>query len=190
MLSIVLTKRCTDVLLMVLLLLTWLAMTIVGFAGCGLIQTINIKPGNPYRLTHPLDYQGSLCGFDPSVSSQPYGYYLPDQSLVCVSSCPSTLDITKFVCQYDIQSLVTAKVLLGPAYVASKQCMVYIPTQPGKMTFSVVWLIFIFPSRLTHRHCLRASPILVVACCVLRAAVFTRQYTNTLMRDAHTHSHS
>ena len=51
-------RSCTDILLTILLILVWLAMTIVGFGACGIIKTVNIKAGNPQRLIRPMDYSG------------------------------------------------------------------------------------------------------------------------------------
>ena len=55
-------------------------MTIVGFAAIGLIKYEYIKPGDPMRLIHAIDYDGRICGYDSDVKNKPIGYYMATSS--------------------------------------------------------------------------------------------------------------
>ena len=147
-------RGCTDVLFFLLLIAAWIAMSIIGLIVTGMfclllhlslqqpplkethILTLSTFPlgaipsntltmGNPYRLMNSVDYTNHICGYDNGVTSLPYGYYLPDKTSICVSSCPSVTDYTKFICQYDIQNAVNADPykVLGLYYLAKEQCM-------------------------------------------------------------------
>lgn len=63
--------------LQILLIATWVAMTIVGLIVLGAIKDSKLKSGNPYKLTHAVDYDGRICGYSSGVKSKPYAYYLP-----------------------------------------------------------------------------------------------------------------
>ena len=97
------SRRCTDVLFFLLLVLTWAIMTALGFGTIGLINVPYLHKGNPQRLLHGIDYVGNICGVDESVKYlvkkwQPnlLGGNL-DSNLnsvskefsICVSSCPA-----------------------------------------------------------------------------------------------------
>jgi hypothetical protein len=96
-----------------LLLASWLAMTIVGFAAIGIIEYKYVKKGDPIRLLHPFDYAGQVCGYDSEVKSKPLGYYMSTGALVCVSECPKTTDMDTFYCYDDAQSV------LDPLYTSN-----------------------------------------------------------------------
>ena len=65
-----------------------------------------------------MDYLGSICSVDDTVrrhedtglyrrydvSSLKYTYYLPSGAAVCVNSCPSADDSSRFYCAYDEQA--------------------------------------------------------------------------------------
>ena len=51
-------------------------MTVVGFAAIGIFHSKDIPKGNPDRLTHAMDYNGSFCGIDNGYSNLRYSYYL------------------------------------------------------------------------------------------------------------------
>ena len=123
-------RGCTDVLFLLVLLCTWFAMTIIGLIVTGCIKSPTLPIGNPYRLVNSVDYTNRICGFNDGLKQLPYGYYLPDQTSVCVASCPSTTDYTKFVCKYELQSAVDQDKtkLLGFYYLARSQCMYLVKT--------------------------------------------------------------
>lgn len=56
----------------------WVAMTIVGFIACGVINDPRLPKGNPKKLVNPIDYQGNVCGVDSSVENNQYAYYFAD----------------------------------------------------------------------------------------------------------------
>jgi len=124
------TRRCTDMLCILLLVACWCAMTGVGFAALGWIDGCSaacadelselnvtswanttevcsceggLPKGNPYRLTNGVDYNGHLCGFSEPVANKPYIYYLMSGEGVCVESCPSSTDYESFICTYEYQ---------------------------------------------------------------------------------------
>ena len=63
-------RSCTDVLILLLLLAVWGAMTLLGFVALGWIANDNLPAGNPNRLLSPMDYNGRICGYDASVASR------------------------------------------------------------------------------------------------------------------------
>ena len=63
------------------------------------------------------------------------GYYLPSGSSVCIKSCPSKDDYTKFICEYDIQSYIDSLgvgssqyIVKGWYYTAKYLCMPQVAT--------------------------------------------------------------
>lgn len=92
-------RSCTDVLILILLLAVWGAMTLLGFVALGWIANDNLPAGNPNRLLSPMDYQGRICGINDAVSSKPYAYYMLDGSAVCIKECPTTTDVQAFICK-------------------------------------------------------------------------------------------
>ena len=75
-------RKTTDVLFLILIGLMWAAMTYVGYTG--------LRSGDPYRVLGPIDYQGNVCGYEASQSSNPFLYTVTTSGLgVCVSSCPN-----------------------------------------------------------------------------------------------------
>jgi len=64
----------------------------------GLIESDDLRAGNPARLLNPIDTFGRLCGYDSSVKNRPKGYFMMTGAIVCVESCPSTTDFDQFVC--------------------------------------------------------------------------------------------
>lgn len=97
-------RNCTDVFFLLLIIAAWVAMTIVGFIGLGIITTDEIPSGDPRLLTNAMDYNGDICGHSDSVKDFPYAYYFADASVRCVDKCPSISDPEKFICHYDIDS--------------------------------------------------------------------------------------
>jgi hypothetical protein len=63
-----------------MLVFAWLAMTLLGFVGCGIIQDDRLQEGNPKRLLNPIDYNGRVCGSSSGVEAKGAGYYLLDGS--------------------------------------------------------------------------------------------------------------
>lgn len=124
-------RSCTDVLILLLLLAVWGAMTLLGFVALGWIANDNLPAGNPNRLLSPMDYNGRICGYDASVASRRYGYYLLDSTAVCVSSCPTATDMTVFICKDEFQAAADADTtgITGASYVAQNLCMIQIKTR-------------------------------------------------------------
>jgi choline transporter-like protein 2/4/5 len=123
-------RGCTDCLCLILLLLSWVATTIVGLIALGTITDPRLPKGNPLRLAAPMDYNGRLCGYDAGVLSRPVGYYLLDKTAVCISACPTTSNYTSFVCKEDYQAAADASISLGFFYVMEQRCMYKIASQP------------------------------------------------------------
>ena len=61
-------RRCTDVLFMLLLIASWVAMTVIGIDS--------VKKGDPDKLINGVDYQGRICGVDADVKDLPNLYYI------------------------------------------------------------------------------------------------------------------
>lgn len=123
-------RSCTDCLCLLFLLIAWALMTLIGLAVIGIINIPQIPKGDPYRLVFPMDYNGRLCGFDSSMSAKPYGYYLPDKTLVCTDSCPTSISLKNFNCKDGYQEIANASPLLGLAYTSTDDCFFFIPTNP------------------------------------------------------------
>mmetsp|Transcript_5602 Transcript_5602/g.10068 ORF Transcript_5602/g.10068 Transcript_5602/m.10068 type:complete len:648 (+) Transcript_5602:644-2587(+) len=103
-------RRCTDVLFLLLLVSAWVAMTGVGLAATGVIESDHIKKGDPRRLVNGMDYYGNLCGvtnyMTPSgedVINLPKAYPMPSGFSVCVEGCPIETNYDLFICEYDVQ---------------------------------------------------------------------------------------
>ncbi|KAL3796266.1 hypothetical protein HJC23_008586 [Cyclotella cryptica] len=103
-------RRCTDVLFLLLIICSWVAMTGLGLASMGVIKSEYIKHGDPNRLVNGLDYHGNVCGVTNFVTpggedviNLPMAYPMPSGFFVCVESCPSTNNFDKFICEYEIQ---------------------------------------------------------------------------------------
>lgn len=119
-------RWCTDFLFLILIIAAWVAMTIVGFIACGVINDPRLPKGNPKKLVYPMDYLGNVCGVDTAVIDRSYGYYFPDGQVVCVKNCPSKDNYEQFICHYDLQSSVNSNYLLGYNYVLQFKCMYYV----------------------------------------------------------------
>ncbi|KAL7548947.1 hypothetical protein ACHAWF_012218 [Thalassiosira exigua] len=103
-------RRCTDFLFLLLLIASWAAMTGVGMAATGVIESEYISKGDPRRLVNGMDYHGNLCGVTNYVKPNgedtinlPKAYPMPSGFSVCVESCPSETDYNEFVCEYEVQ---------------------------------------------------------------------------------------
>jgi len=103
-------------------------MTIVGFCAVGIFQSSDIPAGNPNRLIYPSDYKGNICGISEGLKDKKYGYYLPDQTAVCISSCPSSTSYSNFFCHYDVQSASDSSTQTAWENVAQYKCMYQIQT--------------------------------------------------------------
>ena len=127
-------RGCTDILFFLILIAVWIAVSIIGLIVTGAIPNSTLSAGNPYRLLNSVDYTNHICGFHDSVKSLPYGYFLPDKTVVCVSSCPSILSYSSYICQYDIQNSVNTDTtnVKGLYYFAQEKCMFQIKTKVGK----------------------------------------------------------
>ena len=96
-------RSSTDCLFFIAIIACWGAMTLLGFVAIGIIKDDHLPQGNPARLINAVDYRGRVCGVSSDVKDKPYGYYLLDQTAVCVETCPSEADYTKFICQDEYQ---------------------------------------------------------------------------------------
>lgn len=121
-------RQCTDTLFLLLIIAVWVAMTLVGFIVTGVIEDDHLQKGDPARLTNAIDYDGNICGNQANVKSKPFAYYLPDTSVVCVSSCPGANNYNEFICQYDVQAAADASVIDAWTYVSEYKCMYEIKT--------------------------------------------------------------
>ena len=122
-------RHCTDTLLLLFLVASWVAMTLLGLIVVGAIQDENLQPGNPYRLVNAIDSSGRICGIDPSVADKPYGYYLLDTSAVCISKCPTTTDYTVFHCKDTAVTYAAVSQANGFTAVNAMMCMYQIKTK-------------------------------------------------------------
>eukprot|EP01038_Epipyxis_sp_PR26KG_P009820 gene9820-13213_t len=122
-------RKCTDILFTIILILAWIAMTLVGFVACGVIPDNRLPAGNPARLTNAIDYRGRVCGNTAGVIERKYGYYMLDTTVVCVKECPTENNYFQFICKDDYQSAADNSTIKAFTYVAEKQCMYEIKTQ-------------------------------------------------------------
>jgi hypothetical protein len=116
-------RRCTDIIFLLLLICSWLAMTIVGFAAVGIYPSASLRQGNIDRLTHSSDYDGRICGIDSEVSSRKYGYYLLDGSSVCVSSCPTSTNYNAVICRDEYQAAANNNTSTRITYTQEFKCL-------------------------------------------------------------------
>jgi choline transporter-like protein 2/4/5 len=80
-------RKYTDCFCFLLIIVHWVAMSIVGITFG--------STANPQAIFAPSDYQGRLCGIDAGVANKPYGYVVNlNLDIVCVNFCPS---VTKSV---------------------------------------------------------------------------------------------
>ena len=105
------TRRCTDLLCLLLLILHWVVMTIIGAYA--------VANGDYRVILSPLDYNGNVCGTDHTtndvdMTDYPYLYYINVfGGGVCVKECPS-LQGEVFDNLTDVGTFVTVSlVLLG-----------------------------------------------------------------------------
>ena len=96
-------RHSTDILLTLMLIACWVAMTAVGLVVTGVIESENLSKGRPELLINSMDYNARICGVDSGVTDKPYGYYMMDGSVVCVEECPGEYSIlpSKFYCMDD-----------------------------------------------------------------------------------------
>ena len=76
-------RHCTDILMLLVIILSWVAMTGVGSYAAA---------NGDYRLViFPLDYDGNICGTDfgaIDMTDYPYLLYVSSFAGVCVQNCP------------------------------------------------------------------------------------------------------
>ena len=62
------SRKCTDVLFMLLLCVNWCGMTYVGAIVLGKVPDemnfLGLPPGDPRRLINGMDYLGQICAVD------------------------------------------------------------------------------------------------------------------------------
>lgn len=76
-------RHCTDILMLLLIVLMWAAMTAVGIYAAA--------EGDFRLVLYPLDYDGNICGTDfgsIDMSDYPYLLYVSSFAGVCVKDCP------------------------------------------------------------------------------------------------------
>jgi choline transporter-like protein 2/4/5 len=88
-------REHTDVIFGFLLIVCWVAMTIIGAEA--------IRDGNPYILINGIDYKGRVCGVTDSVKDKPVYYPINTFGLgVCLEGCPQATqnitDFSKYIC--------------------------------------------------------------------------------------------
>lgn len=123
-------RHSTDCLCLLLIIAVWIAMTIVGFIVTGVFPNDNLQKGNPNRLINAIDINGDICGVSKEVDTLPYGYYLPNFQVVCVSHCPKNNNFEEFICRYEDQDDADDDVATGYQLVADRQCMYQVKTLP------------------------------------------------------------
>ena len=83
-------RICTDLLFLILIILSWVGMTAIG------LYAVN---NGDYRLVlYPLDFDGNVCGTDyrdRDMTEYPYLLYTNMVSGVCVKQCPSLKGVTQ-----------------------------------------------------------------------------------------------
>lgn len=124
-------RGCTDSLCILIIVAVWVAMTGVGLVVTGVIDDDHLQKGNPNRLIYPMDYDGNICGIDSKYKDRPFGYYLPDQTAVCVKKCPNKFDPMAFICRYTLQEevdLADDNGLTGYEAMSEGACMYEIDT--------------------------------------------------------------
>ena len=90
-------RHTTDILFLILLIGTWVAMTVVGVQAT--------MTGNPYSLVYPHDDSGRICGYDTKVADLSRLYTVTTYGLgICVDGCPtvsanlSSVDVNDYYC--------------------------------------------------------------------------------------------
>jgi Plasma-membrane choline transporter len=82
-------RHCTDVLCFLLLVVSWVAMTAVGYYA--------VMNGDLRLVLNPLDYDGNVCGTDfaANMTDYPKLLYVNHQTGgVCVKECPNLENVT------------------------------------------------------------------------------------------------
>eukprot|EP00339_Tiarina_fusa_P022379 CAMPEP_0116997142 /NCGR_PEP_ID=MMETSP0472-20121206/690_1 /TAXON_ID=693140 ORGANISM="Tiarina fusus, Strain LIS" /NCGR_SAMPLE_ID=MMETSP0472 /ASSEMBLY_ACC=CAM_ASM_000603 /LENGTH=659 /DNA_ID=CAMNT_0004695951 /DNA_START=143 /DNA_END=2118 /DNA_ORIENTATION=+ len=94
-------RNCTDVLCLILLVASWLIMSIIGIYA--------VSNGDFRIVIYPLDYDGNICGTDfggRDMTEYPYLYYINSYTGgVCVSECPAELPTADNLT--DVKTLIT-----------------------------------------------------------------------------------
>ncbi|CAM9758184.1 unnamed protein product [Scytosiphon promiscuus] len=79
------SRKCTDIIFTVAIIIMWVTMTAVGISS--------VQEGDVGKLLAPVDYEGNLCGWDDDYKDLDFLYYANTVgSGVCVESCPTTTD--------------------------------------------------------------------------------------------------
>lgn len=88
-------RKCTDIIFTLAIIILWIAMTIVGISS--------VSEGDVGKLLAPTDYEGNLCGVDDGYEDLSNLYYANSfGSGICVESCPTSTDLSEFLCRYDL----------------------------------------------------------------------------------------
>lgn len=96
-------RRCTDVLFLILFVISFASITLVGLAATGHVVVPYITKGDPLRLVHGVDFIGNTCGVDDAVLDYQYlwrpnflggntadsvGTVVSRNFGICVDACP------------------------------------------------------------------------------------------------------
>jgi len=124
-------RHCTDIMFLILIILSWMAMTGIGFVVCGVVKSPTLAPGNPYRLLNGIDYRGQICGIDGPVKQKSKLVYIPNLLKktvlgVCVEACP-VVSNHNLICTYNI-SVNSLTPIAAVRNVYNGQCMYQVAT--------------------------------------------------------------
>lgn len=61
------SRKCTDILFLLMIFAAWGAMTVLGLIVIGTIPNESLEPGQPARLINGIDYNFRICGVDTGV---------------------------------------------------------------------------------------------------------------------------
>jgi Plasma-membrane choline transporter len=76
------SRSTTDIVFLLGIICLWAAMSAIG--------GIAVQKGDPYRLIAPMDSQGSICGYSPSVQNRPVLFTVTNNGQgKCLDSCPT-----------------------------------------------------------------------------------------------------
>lgn len=81
-----------------------------------------------FRLLYAIDYDGRICGIDSGVGGRPNAYYMSSSAVVCISSCPSKVDYTRFICYDEYQLEADASTLRAWELVGMQYCLFQVET--------------------------------------------------------------
>ena len=63
-------RHCTDCLCLLLIIAMWVSMTALGAVVMGVVESDQLPPGDPRKLTHGVDKNGKVCGVDAGLEAK------------------------------------------------------------------------------------------------------------------------